>query len=103
MPGDRGVRQRIVMRRGGRIGNSAGGDVGLRRQDVREGGVVPVDEAALGAEVGGEGEALQFYAAEALFPGLEEERDLGLAEAVDGLHRIADEEQRAAVVGLPAC
>ena len=46
--------QRIVVRRGGRIGNGAQRHVGLRREDVREGGVVPVDEAALGAEVGGE-------------------------------------------------
>ena len=41
-------------------------------------------------------------AADALLPGLEEERDLRLAEAVDGLHRVADQEQRAAVILLPA-
>ena len=33
---------------------------------------------------------------------LDEEPHLGVAEAVDRLHRIADREQRAAVAGLPA-
>src|SRR5205823_7195265 len=36
------------------------------------------------------------------FPGLQEESDLRLAEAVDRLHRVADEEERAAVALLPA-
>src|SRR6267142_5150353 len=90
------------MRGRGRIGHGAGGGVGLGRQDVRERRVVPVDEAGLRAEVGREREALERDAAEALVPRLEEERDLRLAEAVDGLHRVADEEERAAVAFLPA-
>src|SRR5439155_27145020 len=76
--------------------------IGLARQDVRERGVVPVDEAGLRSEIRGEREALELHGAEALFPRLEEERDLRLAEAVDRLHRVADEEERAAVAFLPA-
>ena len=76
--------------------------VGLARQDVREGGVEPVDQAGLRAEVGAQRERLERDAADALLPRLEEERDLRFAEAVDRLHRVADQEQRAAVVGLPA-
>jgi hypothetical protein len=68
---------------------------------VREGGVEPVDEAGLRTEVGRQRQAFERDAADALLPGLEEERDLRLAEAVDGLHRVADQEEGAAIVPLP--
>jgi hypothetical protein len=32
----------------------------------------------------------------------QEQRHVGIAKPVDRLHRVADEEQRAPVVGLPA-
>src|SRR5438067_10072598 len=91
-----------------RVRHGAGGGIGLARQDVREGSVVPVDEVRLRAEVGGQRNALELdprlrggAAEAALVPGLEEERDVRLAESVDGLHRVADEEQRAAVARFP--
>ena len=40
--------------------------------------------------------------ADAALADAQEEADIGLAEAVDRLHRVADDEQRAAVIGRPA-
>jgi hypothetical protein len=90
------------MRGRGRVRHGARAAVGLARQDLRERGVEPVDEAALRAEVSAEGEPFELDRAEAALPGIQKQRDLGLAEAVDRLHRVADEEERAAVLRLPA-
>jgi len=40
--------------------------------------------------------------ADAALADAQEEAHIGLAEAVDRLHRVADDEQRAAVIGHPA-
>jgi hypothetical protein len=50
------------------------------------------------AVVAVEAQRFQRDAADAAFARLQEEADVGLAEAVDGLHRVADDEQRAPVV-----
>src|SRR5207302_5816637 len=102
VPGGGVAGERGVLGRGARVRYGAGGGIGLGRQDRGKRSVVPVDEAGLRAEVGGEREALELDTAEARVPGLQEQRDLRLAEAVDRLHRVADEEERAAVARLPA-
>src|SRR5581483_6722037 len=86
----------------GRIGHRARGLVLLRRQDAREGAVHPLHDAALRAEGGGEAQRLELDRAEAAAPRAQEETDFRLAEAVDRLHRVADEEERAPVARLPA-
>src|SRR5207237_3999750 len=85
-----------------RIANVAGSGICLAREDGGKRGVVPIDQARLRAEVRSEREALELDGAEAFLPRLKEERDLRLAEPVDRLHRVADEEERAAVALLPA-
>ena len=76
--------------------------VGLGGKDARKGVVEELDQLALRAEVGGESQRLESYVAQAFAPRVQEERDLGLAKAVDRLHRVADDEERAAVVSLPS-
>src|SRR5262249_43157935 len=110
------------MRSRGGVRHGARSWVCFGREDVREGGVVPVDEAGLGAEVGGETQALEGDTpetrlsprfrgddgglwgddVEGALPCAQEERDVRFAEAVDRLHRVADEEEGATVVFLPA-
>ncbi len=77
--------------------------VGNWREHLPKHRVDPVDNRRLRAEVAGQIEADDRNAGDA--PGrlcLEEDADLGLAEAVDRLHRIADGEQRAPVARFPA-
>ena len=69
----------------------------------RKGLVHPLDYSSHGTEIGGEIQAFGLHQADARFADLQEQSDFGLAEAIDGLHRIADEEERAAVGRLPAC
>ena len=45
---------------------------------------------------------LERHAADAFLGRLQEERHVRLAERIDGLHRVADAEQRPAVAALPA-
>src|SRR4029078_6709549 len=52
--------------------------------------------------VGRERERIEPHAADALAPRAQEQADLGLAEAIDRLHRVADEEERAPVARLPS-
>ena len=83
VPGDRLAGKLRMMASGGGVRHGAERFVGLARQDAREGGVEEIDELSLRAEVGGEGERLELDAAQAFAAGVQEERDLGLAEAVD--------------------
>jgi hypothetical protein len=66
------------------------------------GALVEPYEAFLRAAVGAELDRLYLHRPEPGVLGLQEERHFGFAEAVDRLHRVADEEQRAAVTLLPA-
>ena len=102
VPGDRLARERRVVRRGGGVRHRAERLVGLGGEDAREGVVEEFDQLALRAEVGGESQRLESYVAQAFAPRVQEERDLGLAKAVDRLHRVADDEERAAIVSLPS-
>src|SRR5208337_303276 len=61
------------------------------------------DQIALRAEIAREDERFERDAAEAtLLLGGDEQLHLGVAEAVDRLHRVADEEQRPAIAARPA-
>ena len=63
------------------------------REDEAEVAVELIDQGALGAEVCGEAEACEGQVAEALgVHGLDEAFDAGLAEEVDGLAGVADQE-----------
>ena len=63
----------------------------------------PVDDGRARAEVPAEPLGGERDTANALALGLEEQRDVRLAERVDRLHRVADAEQAAPVARLPAC
>jgi hypothetical protein len=91
-----------VMRDGVRIGHGPGGNVFRGRQDLREGIVHPLDNAGLRTEVDAEGQRFEPHRADAVVARAQVQANLGLAETVDRLHRIADHEQRAAVARLPA-
>src|SRR5206468_3100128 len=80
----------------------ARGLVFLRGEHARERLVEPLHEAFLRAAVGAELDRLELHRPEPGMLGLQEERHFCFAEAVDRLHRVADEEQRAAVTLLPA-
>src|SRR5262249_53767583 len=80
----------------------ARGDLIDARKDARERLVDPLDDCRRGAEVAFEHERLEPNVTDAALLRLEEQRQVRIAEAVDRLHRIADQEQRAAVAALPA-
>ena len=63
--------------------------------------VHPSHDGREGTEIHRQREGVQPDGADPVRPGLQEESHLRLAEAVDRLHRIADQEQRPAVSGLP--
>ena len=71
------------------------------RKHARERGVDPVDDGRRAAEVALQREAPQPHRADAALLREQEQRHVGVAKPIDRLHRIADEEQRAPVVGLP--
>ena len=86
------------MRRGGQRGVGRGvGEGGFRREDQGEVLVEVIDQSALRAEVSREAEAREGQVAEALgVHGADESLDACLAEEVDGLAWVADQED-----GLP--
>ena len=73
-----------------------------RREDFGEGGVDPVHHFGVRAVVAVEAQGFELDRADANVTRLQEKADVGLAEAIDGLHRIADNEQGAPVALLPA-
>ena len=102
VPGHGGAGKRALVRRSGKVRHCARGLVFLRGEHARERLVEPLHEAFLRAAVGAELDRLELHRPE---PGVlrpQEQRYFGFAEAVDRLHRVADEEQRAAVALLPA-
>ncbi len=54
------------------------------------------------AEIRAQRERFQAHIADAFVPRLQEEANLGFAEAIDRLHRVAHEEERPAVARFPA-
>lgn len=96
------ARRRLVERGRGAVGNGAGIRVIGARQQLREHAVDPIHHAALRTEVVGQLQEARPDLAHAPLGHLQEQADLGLAETVDGLHRVAHQEQRAAIAVLPA-
>src|SRR6202020_1121880 len=82
------------------VGHGAAAQLVVGGESLREGAVGPLDERRLRTEVARELERLQPHGADAVRARREEQADLRIAEAVDGLHRIADDEQRAGVALL---
>ena len=66
-----------------------------------EGGVHPVDDGRGAAEIALQREASQPDGADAALLRQQEQRHVRIAKPIDRLHRIADEKQRAPVIGLP--
>src|SRR5882762_10514338 len=102
VPGHGGAGKRWLVRRSGKVRHGARCLVFLRGEHARERLVEPLHEAFLRAAVGAELDRLELHRPEPGVLGLQEERHFGFAEAVDRLHRVADEEQRAAVALLPS-
>ena len=100
---DRGPGERRMHRGAARVRHRARRGVLARRHHRTERTVDPVDNPGLRTEVGGEANRLERNRADPpARPGAEELPDLGLAKAVNRLHRVADREQRPAVAPLPA-
>src|SRR6266702_1149152 len=102
VPSHGGARKRRLVRRSGKVRHCARCLVFLRGEHARERLVEPLHEAFLRAAVGAELDRLELHRPEPGVLGLQEERHFGFAKAVDRQHRVADEEQRAAVTLLPA-
>src|SRR5882672_808795 len=101
MPGHGHAGEGRLVRRSGKVRHGAQRLVLLRGEHARERLVEPLHEAFLRAAVGAELDRLERHRTDARMLCLEEERDFRFAEAVDGLHRVADQEQRAAISLLP--
>jgi len=81
--------------------NSSGGYVFDWWEDSWENLVYPIDDGLPGAEILGQAELLNSQGAELLVVDSSQEgSDLGLTKTIDGLHRIADEEE-STTVGFP--
>src|SRR5947209_815120 len=102
VPGHGGAGGRRLVRRSGKVRHGTRCLVFLRGEHARERLVEPLHEAFLRAAVGAELDRPDLHRPEPGGLGLQEERHFGFAEAVDRLHRVTDEEQRAAVTLLPA-
>ena len=88
--------------RGRRIADGPSLEIVRGRQECGEGLVDPVDDRAARAEIPPEPLGVKCNATDALALCLKEERDVRLAERIDGLHRVAHAEQAPAICGLPA-
>jgi hypothetical protein len=87
---------------GSDVGHGTGVRVVDRGEHAGEGVVEPRDQPGTRPEVGLQAQRFERHAAEHATRGLEEQRHLGLAKAVDRLHRVTDQEQRAAVSRRPS-
>ncbi len=74
----------------------------LRRKDARKGRIDPIDNAGKGAVVAKQAQMFKPQIADTALAHAQEKPDIGLAKTVDRLHRIADHEQRPAIVRHPA-
>src|SRR6185437_7156136 len=73
-----------------------------RREKPAEDLVAPLDERRHGPEIAQQPKRRQPYAADAEIARAQETTYLRLAKLIDRLHRIADDEERAAIARLPA-
>ena len=88
--------------RAGTESGDAGRNLVFRRKHAHECRVDPVHDVGRAAKVVREREARECDVADTTLLRAQEQRHVGVAKTVDRLHRIADEEQRATVVALPA-
>ena len=102
MDDDAAIHARRPGRRRFGIAHGAGFRAVVGREDGREGRIDPIDDARIRAVVAEQAQVAEADVADAALADAQEEPDVGLAEAVDRLHRVADDEQRAAVVRHPA-
>ncbi len=79
----------------------AAGHIASWRQHPSEGLVHPLHDAVLRAEVACELQGLQANRSDTSFPGAQEETHLRLAESVDRLHRVTDDEERPPIPRRP--
>ncbi len=77
-------------------------DVVHRWKNRGEGLIRPFDEGLRGSKVDVKRQRLQPDGSDAVLAGFQKQADIGLPETVDGLHRIADQEQSAAIGGFPS-
>ena len=82
--------------------NRAAHRVGRVGKDLRKAGVDPVDHRRVRAVVEREAASRRPQRAHAVRLHAQEQAHIGLAEPVNGLHRVADQKQGAAVAVLPA-
>src|SRR4029078_1890932 len=73
------------------------------RKHFREEIVHAIDQRFNGAVVGRQFQKLKGHSVEGTMLDIEKQTDLGLAEAINGLHRIPHQKQCAAVARLPSC
>ena len=74
----------------------------MRRQHFLEHAIHPIDDTRLRAEVTHERQRLKPNVTDAFPLRPQEQTNLGLAKAIDRLHRVANHEQRSPIALLPA-
>ncbi len=97
-----GFRQRFMESGGRAVGDGSRRRIAAPGQQLRKRLVDPFDDARLRAEVVGKVEEIRLQFAYADVGDFQEQAHFRLAETVDGLHRVAHQEQTAAVALLPA-
>ena len=101
MHADAAVGNRRLGRRRFGVAHGPGGRFVARREDRRESRIHPIDDAGMRAVVAIQAQVFEAQIADAVLAHIQEQTDISLAKTVDRLHRIADDEQRPAVVRHP--
>ncbi|MNX96293.1 hypothetical protein D3C86_1286050 [compost metagenome] len=98
----RRVRQSLVKCGGRAVGDRTRSGIAALGQQFHERTVDPLHDAGLGTKIVRQVQEIRLQFAHAYVRHFQEQTDFRLAEAVDRLHRIAHQEQAAAIAGLPA-
>ena len=88
-------------RLGGRVADPAKHGILRGAEGAGKCAVGPVDQRRAGAKVGGQAQRFRTQLANAVPDHLQKQADFGVPESVDGLHRVADGEERPAIVRFP--
>ena len=100
--GDRGIGVRLSGRRRRFERDRSARRVFVRRKHVGKRSVHPIDQALLGAKVSRQGQRLERDTTDApVSLSGKKQADIGFAEAVNRLHRVADDKQGTAIAGRP--
>ena len=102
MDRDAGLRGAALVRDRRRIDDGADHRIVLWRKHIGKGVVYPVDDLLIGTVVEIELQMLREQIAQAVLFNAQEEPDVRFAEAVNRLHRVADQKDRAFRVLFPA-